>query len=266
MANLVRTPKSGNEWTPYELLAYNIKVSICQSSADFFGSVPNTPLSQLDPNFVSGTLDSDGLSDHTYRLLQYLELASKAHPGQESAIDDFTKEILRALGYEERGNLLRSRYAIPFTVCGQARSAKTDICLFRASATILLVVQEDVSIVSGPDTEAQIVANAIAVFQHNNLARSRLGLEEISEMTIPCIAMIRTRPIFFKVPVTTALSDAVISAQYPSETTHISKFVLAPASGRLTEGMEKPEFRKVALQHLDAFRVIAKSMWEKWQV
>jgi hypothetical protein len=83
------------------------------SSRDFFGFEPSSTLNQLDPKFVSGTLQSEGLSDHTYRLLQYLDLTTNANAGQESAIDDFAKEILRVVGFEERGTLLRSRFAIP---------------------------------------------------------------------------------------------------------------------------------------------------------
>jgi hypothetical protein len=206
------------------------------------------------------------LSDQTFRLLQYLDLASRANPGQESAIDDFAKEVLRVIGYEERGTLLRSRYAISFTICGSSRLAQTDVCIVRGSATILLVLKENKMAVSGGDPEAQVIAKAIAAFQYNNYTRDRMGLDELDSMTIPCIRMIGTRPIFYKVPVTTALSTAVITAQYPSETTRVTRCVAVPASHRLSEGMEDPDFRKLALQHFDAFRIVSKSLWERWMV
>jgi hypothetical protein len=48
------------------------------------------------------------------------------------------------LGYEKRGLLLRSRYAIPLLISGDSnQSAQTDVCLVQGSSTILLVVQED---------------------------------------------------------------------------------------------------------------------------
>jgi hypothetical protein len=58
-------------------------------------------------------------SDETYRILLYLDLASRANSGQESAIDDFAREILQVLGYETRGLILRSRYAIPLLIFGE---------------------------------------------------------------------------------------------------------------------------------------------------
>ena len=107
MANLIRSAKSGSDWTTNDLLAYNIRVS-SQIPDKFYGiPLPTVAdLSTLDRHLVSGTLSTQGLSDETYRLLQYLDLASRANVGQESAVDDFAREILRVLEYESRGLLL----------------------------------------------------------------------------------------------------------------------------------------------------------------
>ncbi|KAN0114121.1 hypothetical protein V8E52_007097, partial [Russula decolorans] len=198
-------------------------------------------------------------SDETCRLLQYLDLASRANSDQESAIDDFAKEILRALGYEERGLLLRSRYAIPLLISGDPnRSTQTGVLpSFRArrSSTILLVVQEDKTTASVRDPEPQVIAEAIIVtFQCNN--RIRLDF-----VTIPCIVMIGTQPIFYLVPVTQELSEAVATAQYPRSPTLVKKYVVAFNSHRLSEGMETLGFRQVALQHYTAFRTLAETRW-----
>jgi hypothetical protein len=258
MANIIRSAKSGSDWTSNELQAYNICVQPLISRV-FFGFEPSSTLTQLDPDFVSGTLDSEGLSDHTYRLLQYLNLAAHANSGQESAIDDFAKEVLRVVGFEERGTLLRSRFAIPLTICGDSsRTAQADVCLIHGNSAILLVVQEDKTTISNRDPEAQVIAQAIAAFQYNNRVRSRIGLRELEGMDIPCITMVGTRPIFYIVPVTRALSNAVITAQYPQATTQVLKCVVSPSSRRLSDGMEVPDFRRVALQHYDAFKVLAK--------
>jgi len=123
-------------------LAYNIRVS-SQSPDQFYGQpLPTVEgLSGIDSNLLSGTLDTQGLSDETYRLLQYLDLASGAYSGQESAIEDFAREILRALGYEKRGLVLRSRYAIPLLISGDPnRSAQSGVCLVQGSSIILLAV------------------------------------------------------------------------------------------------------------------------------
>jgi hypothetical protein len=263
MAHLIRSAKSGSDWTTNELLAYNIRVS-SQTPHSFYG-IPLPPvasLNDLDPDLVSGTLSTQGLKDETYRLLQYLDLASTANAGQESAIDDFAREILRVLGYERRGLLLRSRYAIPLLISGDPnRSAQTDVTLIHGSSTILLVVQEDKTTVSARDPEAQVIAEAIATFQYNNRTRARLGQHELDTMTIPCITMIGTRPIFYLVPVTQGLSQAVATAQYPTNPTVVKKCVVASNSCRLSEGMETVDFRQVALQHYTAFRTLAESHW-----
>lgn len=166
MANLIRSPKCGSDWTANDLLAYNIRVS-SQSPDNFYGQPLPTvaSLSRLDPNLISGTLDMQGLSDETYRLSQYLDLASKANSGQESAIHDFAREILRVFGYEQRGLLLRSRYSIPLLISGESnRSAQTDVCLAQGSSTILLVVHEEKPIVSVRDPEPQVVAGVTRLF------------------------------------------------------------------------------------------------------
>jgi hypothetical protein len=149
MANLIRSAKSGNDWTTNGLLASNIGASqspdglYCQPLPTVAG------LSSHDFHLLSGTLGTQGLSDETYRLLQYLDLASRANSSQEPAIDDFSREIMRALGYEKRRLLLRSRYVIPLLINGDPnRSAQTDVCLIQGSSTILLVVQEDKTTVS----------------------------------------------------------------------------------------------------------------------
>jgi hypothetical protein len=263
MADLIRSAKSGSDWTTNELRAYNIKVS-AQSPDKFYGQPLPTvaSLTSLDPNLVSGTLGMQGLSDETYRLLQYLDLASRANAGQESAVDDFAREILRVLGYEKRSLLLRSRYVIPLLISGDPnRSAQTDVCLVQGSSTILLVVQKDKTTVSACDPEPQVIAEAIATFQCNNRIRARLGESELDSMTIPCIVMIGTRPIFYLVPVTRKLSEAVATAQYPDATTMVKKCVVASNSRRLSEGMETLDFRQVALQHYATFRTLAEAHW-----
>ena len=174
MVDLIRSPKSSSDWTTHELLAYNIRVS-SQTPDQFYGRpLPTaTRLSSLDPHLLSGTLSTEGLSEETLRLLQYLDLASRANAGQDSAIADFASEILRVLGYETRGLLLRSRYAIPLLICGDSnQSAQADVCLIRSLSTILLVVQGDKTTTSAHDPEPQVIAGAIAAFQHNNRTRA----------------------------------------------------------------------------------------------
>ncbi|KAK0231578.1 hypothetical protein IW262DRAFT_1345102 [Armillaria fumosa] len=266
MANLARSAKSANDWTSIDLSAYNITVH-CQSAEAFFGYTPNTIPNTVDPAFLTATVPpNETLSDETYRLLQYLDLATHTHYGQESAIHDFSKELLHSLGFEERrGTLLRSRYSIPFMICGDiSRAARTDLSLVQGTSTILLVIQEDKISISSKNPEAQVIAGAIAAFQYNNGTRDRNGLNPLDSMIIPAIIIFGTRPVFYKVPVTQQLSKAVAMGQYPVSETKVVKCVVAPRSRRLFGGMEVPEFRTEVIKCCEAFRRISKECWGKF--
>ncbi|KAK2467349.1 hypothetical protein APHAL10511_000584 [Amanita phalloides] len=129
MANIIRSAKSGSDWGGNELMAYNITV---------IAKPP--PLTGLDPALVTASLDADDVSDDTYRFLTYLDLATNA--GQETAIDDFAREVLRTLGFEERGLALRIRHNIPLAICGDiGKVAQTDVCLLDRRSMVLLVLQ-----------------------------------------------------------------------------------------------------------------------------
>ena len=93
-----------------------------------------------------------------------------------------------------------------------------------------------------------------------------MGESQLKSMTIPCIAMIGTRPIFYLVPVTQELSEAVATAQYPPSPTVVKRCIVASTSRRLSEGMESPAFRKVALQHYAAFRTLAEAHWSAFMI
>ncbi|KAJ1726241.1 NADH dehydrogenase [ubiquinone] flavoprotein 1, mitochondrial, partial [Coemansia sp. Benny D160-2] len=104
MSNITRSAKSAGDWSECELMAYNIIVHD-QSSVEFFGFEPSSSLDYLDSHIIFGPLNTrfDSLSDQSYRLLEYLSLAMKPSHIQESMIDAFTKELLRVIGFEERG-------------------------------------------------------------------------------------------------------------------------------------------------------------------
>jgi len=229
-------------------------------------------LSMLHPHLVSGTLATEGLSDQVYNLLQYLDIASRATSGGELAVDDFVKEILRALGYENRGIILRTRHDIPqlanrvYGVATQPAVTATDVCLFQDSSTILLVALGSDADVNSSEPEPQLIAKAITAFQRNNRVRSRLGETPLDFMNIPCIMMVGARPSFYLVRVTKELSDAVMTRRYPPTRTVVEKCVVQSNSRRLSEGMESPEFRQLAFLHFIAFHALAETHWSPFMV
>ncbi len=91
--------------------------------------------------------------------------------------------------------------------------AQTDVCLVDRRSMVLLVLQGDKPIFNPSDPGPQVIAEAIAAYQHNNQRRKHMGLPTLNTMVIPCITMVGTRPTFYLVPVTQELSDAVITGR-----------------------------------------------------
>lgn len=198
MANLIRSTKSKNDWSANELLAYNITVQR-QGAIDFFGRELD-PIDHLDPSLLLSADPSVAadLSKEIYRFLAHLNLASRPNAGQESAVGDLAKSILEVTGFDEFGTILRTRYDIPFTVCGDPhRAAQADMCLVHISSIILLVVQGDGPAVNSINPEPQVIVEAVATFQYNNRKRADLDLPPLDMMIIPCITMVGTRPFFY---------------------------------------------------------------------
>ncbi|KAF9529859.1 hypothetical protein CPB83DRAFT_875338 [Crepidotus variabilis] len=220
MSHIFRSAKSGSDWTSSELNAYHIVVRN-QSPKSFY----------VDPGFLNSDAASENTSDKTHRLLIFLDLATKANAGQESAIHDFAKELLHT-----------------------SRSAQIDICLRNHALIILLVVQQE-----------EIELKAVAAFQRNNYNRAQIGLEMKDYMSIPAITTGGTRPIFYIIPVTQELSTAVERGEYPEHLTEVKKYVVGDRR-RLGEGMNNPDFRLEALKHYSLFLPLATSLWSEFLV
>ncbi|KAH9959683.1 hypothetical protein BC827DRAFT_1213256 [Russula dissimulans] len=180
---------------------------------------------------------------------------------QESFIDEFSRETLRILGFAERGLFLTTCFTIPLMICGNGRHAQTDVCLLDRGLMALLILQGDKAVFNASRPEPQVIAEAIAVYQYNNDIRQTRGLPTLESMTIPCIIMVGMRPTFYLVPVTRALSIAVASGLYPETSTVVVNCVTLGHTHRISEGMEMPEFRRVAFQHFVAFKNLAKEIW-----
>jgi hypothetical protein len=140
MANLIRSAKSGSDWTTNEPLAYNISI-VEQDERTFFGGP--LPAYFGPAGFVQHEERVHGLDATSLALIKRPDLAMKIFEGEESAVDDFAAELLRALGYETEQTVVRTRKNIRLLMCGQQVYAKTDVCILDADSEILLIVQED---------------------------------------------------------------------------------------------------------------------------
>jgi hypothetical protein len=178
-------------------------------------------------------------------------------PEQESAVDDFTSHLLKLLGYDEPDRIVRQRVYISLFMCGSRVPTKADLCVVnRGLNDIVLLVQEDKRHLDQLDPEPQLIAEAIAAFQRNNMRLSRMGLPMSDQMTIPGITIIGTAPAFFKINITSALVEAAETGIYPSQTTIVHRLVPpVPRLETLEErGMVPLDNRAVILGCFEAFK------------
>ncbi|KAH8993684.1 hypothetical protein EDB92DRAFT_1852742 [Lactarius akahatsu] len=244
MATLGRSTKSGSDWTRNELRAYNITVAP-QDVITFFGN-PTLP----QPSVHKVILDNkkyppDGIADKADRnFFFYLEAAMSIPPGGESAFGDFVAHLL---GFSD----------ITFLMCGKYTTAMTDVYMIsRRDTKILLVVQEDKQFLEGVDPEPQLIAQAIAAFQCNNLLLESNGKEPIRAKIIPGIVIFGTTPTFYKISVTQDLVDAVEGARYPANPTIVHKLIppVEDLYGLDMDGMQPLNNRAVILGCFEAFK------------
>jgi len=182
MANLVRSAKSGNDWTEIELAAYHIDCRR-EDPLAFFG-VQTLPEPQVDPELLTALHAAQVANDRNAELLNLLDMAMVVPWAGESAVDDFTAALFRALGYAQRNRVARTRRDMSLFICGEFKRAQADVCTIDYDQNdILLLVQEDKRFHEGDgaDPQAQLIAEAIAAFDTNNEQRIKLGRDPLDE-------------------------------------------------------------------------------------
>jgi hypothetical protein len=263
MENAIPSAKSGSDWSTEELFTYNITIQT-QSVVEFFGH-ELCPIQ--DPDLLSPynplTSIPTGIPMQTCRFLKYLYLISKPNSG-DSALNDFATSVLEVTDFHRQINtLLLTLFHIPLTICeDNDREAIQDICLISSQLMpmVLLVCQRDKPAFGPSGPEPPVIAGAIAAFQYNNRNRAKMDLPTLDAMTIPCITVKGTRPLFYKVPVTRHLSDCVATGKTPMEQTVVTRCG-PPAPPEPYEGMEFLDYRCTALRYYYTFRDLAEDCW-----
>ncbi|KAG2138825.1 hypothetical protein BD769DRAFT_1433148 [Suillus cothurnatus] len=165
---LIRSAKSGSDWTFNDLMVYNITVTP-QSPEQFFRQNHGTLLEGVDPSLLNSSLDDENISDAVFEYLGHLELATNATQESFIKFNAFAQKTLEILGFVERGLILTTYHNIPLRICGDdQRVAQTDVCLFDLRSMILLVLQGDKTVFNRSYPEPQVIAEAIAACQYNN--------------------------------------------------------------------------------------------------
>ena len=228
MATLIRSAKSGSDWGRNELRAYNIQV-VNEDLVTFFGTCQLPPPTVRTAVLANESYPAAGLPNNEDRLFfLYMHEAMLHSPGEESAVDDLAAHLLTTIGYDQPDRLICQRKDIPLYMCGSNVHVKTDVCVVDYSSEnkgILLLFQEGERFLEQGDAEAQVIAEAIAAFQTNNLQRAMAGQPTVNAQVLPAITMTGTALTFYKVDVTSALVEAIEGAQYPEHVTIVHKLI-----------------------------------------
>lgn len=111
------------------------------------------------------------------------------------------------------------------------------------------------------DSEAQLVAAALATFQGNNVRRWLLcNKASLAAKVVPGIIMTGSSPTFYRIPITAELADAVSLGVYPATPTVVYAHlpVLYHPGLRQTECMKPLDNRYCILQCFEAFKRFVK--------
>ena len=257
-------PGSGNDWTTKELAALNIRVADAPVPAFFANSeLPPTPVSStiLDNLYIPpGHLRRDN------RLFfQYLMLEERA-TSEEYAVDNFTGFLLRMLRYDEIDGvdgLVQLGKDFSFDMAGKRINVWADVCVMQNSDDLLLVHIERSSYIASlkdpqrqQSAEPQIIAGAIAAYYQNNLRRTQAGLPALPVILMPGITMHGTAPVFYHIPVSPQLLEALATSTYPKEETVVLRFIppVANPETYLSDGIRPLDNRRIILQCFEAFK------------
>ncbi|KAF8651591.1 hypothetical protein AX16_004681 [Volvariella volvacea WC 439] len=251
-----RGPKSGNNWTTEDLLAYHIEV-VSKTPAEFFGREPQLSLDHVNHQMLSDPIDAitNTYPDPAYHLLHYLQRASTPGMRQHPAINDFISFLLQTLGYTDGGSVTPRNYSVPMSTCGVSFEVEMDVCLLLLDSSVTFIVQVDLN---SRNTEPQVIAEAIATYQHNNEIRRESSRSVLPSMTIPCVVMAGTRPTFYKVPVTEHLLTAVNEGAYPPQVTIVEKCEI---SSEMEGGMEVPDVRRQSPRYFSS-KALVEPLWQ----
>jgi hypothetical protein len=142
-AQLIRSAKSGSDWTDHELFAFNIVIQDVDV-ATFFGAsqLPPTTVSPIILNNVLGPAPPAVISKEDRLFFKYLE---RANIGDKVPVDDFAGHILRMLSFDDDERSIVTKSKLSFTMCGTRVRAKADIAVLDDAEYSLMVQTDKVS-------------------------------------------------------------------------------------------------------------------------
>ncbi|KAG6807071.1 hypothetical protein H0H92_008928 [Tricholoma furcatifolium] len=258
-----RDLKRGREWTQNDLERLNITIQPHLLFPD--------PDLKIHPAIVNCP-PGDNSSDIPDSAEVYLGSFSHAIDPSSSQpmMDRFLSETLNLLGFDDTpGAMIKTQYPIPFSVDSRDAVAEADICVVHTPSLIILLplIEDNKFTKLGTNAEAVVVAHALAAYEFNNQRRFASFLPHAPAMIIPCILMTGTRPTFFFVPVTKALSRAVITGERPTTETKVLRCHIPLSDDMSPEvDMADTKYRRLAFKCLLKFKEIAGMHWRAMMV
>jgi len=228
MANPTRSPKSISDWNLRNIWAYNIKI-VSQNTLEFFGvSDSELPPPRVHDEVLTVKYSEAAQHDDAYLLLSTKALGYRG----DSPVVDFTAELFRVLGYVGRaeGRFTRTRIDLPLRVREHEMVVNVDVCIVDDNNQIVLLAQDyktDDEEEIGDVPEVRLIAGAIAAFGiNNNLSIRTLSSRQDApvEKVIAGITMRYEMPVFYKIPVTAGLVEAVSLGTFPQQETIVHTY------------------------------------------
>lgn len=217
----LKVPTAASKWNHNILSSIGIGFTRINSFEKFFGIAPPTTFGiGLEPHLQDyvneniqricdiGLLDEKrfdaarGARPFQHNVLNFLQAENNVmtrYPREESAVDRFAKTTLDLLGFNLVSGIdVHGPAKMSVQVGGETVSANPDIVVSNTSTNVILIVQEDKSLLSETPKEdaiAQLMAEVLAAFTYNNIEG------DYKQQTIYGILLRGTIPLFFKTPV-----------------------------------------------------------------
>ena len=263
-----RPAKMGRNWTFNELNAYNIRITTVDTNT-FFG-ISELPAPVVSPVILNHATAPAGLElsygdDIFFRSLHLTTL-------DDWVERDFAFHLLGpVLEIQTYGRLQRRLPKFPFVMNERRVYATPNASMQDQDDYLIMIVEaETVSFpllpcgrasltptkTSGDREEPRLVADALAAFTADNKRRTDAGLPPIPSKRYIGLSMIRSAPRLYKITITQALLNAVVTFQLPAEETIIERFIppVPNMDNFFVEGMMSLENRYICLQCFEALK------------
>ncbi|PPQ80762.1 hypothetical protein CVT26_015283 [Gymnopilus dilepis] len=283
--------REGDDWNLSEFKAYNIIIkhhyeplpffcpgSISSSDTETSNQFENLPAPSVPPSILQFKCHQDAIKANDASALELLFLEHLAGStrgavqARESTEADFVCALLRVAGYAKVPYVLRTRQVLSFfSHAGKEVSVRTCATLVDAQSEdkradelprVALLVQENKEYESmeearepfPPNPVYSLVAAAIGAYSEEHqrsICRRDISLPP---KTYAGMTITRSYPVFYKIPVTQELVQAVAAGQWPQHQTVVEEYGFTRSDYVHTMGLVDLDCRYHQLACLEAFK------------